>query len=41
MLEYDSNTEGVHDGVDIYFFEGEADDLVNLAVFSKEVNLGG
>ncbi len=41
VLEYDSNTQGVHDGTDIYFFEGKDGDRINLAVFSEEVNVGG
>lgn len=41
VLGYDSNTEGVLGDVDIYLFEGRAGDLINLAVFSVEVNLNG
>lgn len=41
VIGYDTNTQGVHDGVDIYFFEGKRGDRINLAVFSEEVNVGG
>jgi hypothetical protein len=41
VIEYDTNTEGVLEGVDIYFFEGKRGDRINLAVFSEEVNVGG
>jgi hypothetical protein len=36
VIGYDTNTQGVHDGVDIYFFEGKAGDVINLAWFSEE-----
>lgn len=36
VIQYDTNTQGVHDGVDIYFFEGKTGDVINLAVFSEE-----
>jgi hypothetical protein len=41
VIGYDTNTQGVHDGEDIYFFEGKNGDRINLAVFSEEVNVGG
>jgi hypothetical protein len=36
VISYDTNTQGVHDGVDIYFFEGKAGDVINVAVFSED-----
>jgi hypothetical protein len=39
VISYDTNTQGVHDGVDIYFFEGKAGDVINLAVFSEEARV--
>jgi hypothetical protein len=41
VLAYDSNAEGEHGDVDLYLFEGQAGDLINIAVFSEEENLNG
>ncbi len=40
VVDYDSNTAGTLGGVDVYLFEGHAGDLINLAVFTEDVNLG-
>ena len=36
LVEYDTNTQGVYGGVDVYLFQGKAGDIVNLAIFSEQ-----
>jgi hypothetical protein len=35
IIEYDTNTQGVLEGVDIFLFEGKAGDRINLAWFTE------
>src|SRR5262249_16665969 len=36
LIGYDTNTQGVYGGIDVYLFEGKTGDLVNLAIFSDQ-----
>ena len=40
VLAYDTNTDGSHGGTDIYLFDGQAGDVISLAVFSEELRSG-
>jgi hypothetical protein len=40
VISYDTHTQGVYGGVDTYFFEGKAGDIINLAWFTEGGNLG-
>jgi hypothetical protein len=41
LVDYDTNTQGVYGGVDVYLFQGKAGDIVNLAIFSEQSPLAG